>query len=151
MSYQELLNMAEYYGLNVWEAPLRVCDGLICGNDIAIRSDIDDGIQKGCVLAEELGHYATTVGDILSSGKDRSGKQELKARRWAHGLLLPISRLYEAQEAGCQNRFEVAEYLGVTEDFLQEALDNYQLILGKETDINGFHISFDPLYIKKTA
>lgn len=149
MSYLELLDLAEYYGLNVREAPLKVCDGIICGKDIAIRSDLENGVYKGCVLAEELGHYATTVGNILSPEATGSGKQELKARRWAHGLLLPISRLYEAQEAGCQSRFEVAEYLSVTEEFLQEALDNYQLIYGKEADIGGYHVKFEPLLIKK--
>ena len=151
MSYQELCKTAEYMGLQVEELPLRVSDGLTFGRTIAIRSYIESDAKKRCVLAEELGHCLTTVGDILDGYTLDARKQELQARRWAHALLLPAKELYDAQQAGCIELWETAEYLGVTEDFLMEALENYKLIYGSEAYIDGYHVRFDPLHISQQS
>ena len=51
--------------MTVKEKPLSESDGLIKGNRIAIRKDIPTQTEKACVLAEELGHYYTSSGDIM--------------------------------------------------------------------------------------
>ena len=36
--------------------------GIYIDGNIAINTSVDNGAEKACVLAEELGHYHTTVG-----------------------------------------------------------------------------------------
>ena len=64
-AYEALLDEACDMGLTVKEKPLKFNNGRIKGNRIAIRQDIDTEKEKACVLAEELGHYYTSVGNIL--------------------------------------------------------------------------------------
>lgn len=148
MNYEILLNEAASRQLIVKEKELKQYDGLIVGNKIAIRKDIDTATEKSCVLAEELGHYHTTVGDILDQSKAENRKQEYRARLWAYNKMITLDKLAEAKSAGCRNRYEIAEYLEVTEEFLQEAVDAYKKIYG-----SGFHqhgdylICFDPFNI----
>ena len=63
--YEALLDEANDKGLIVKEKSLQSSNGRIKGNRIAIRKDLKTTAEKACVLAEELGHYETTVGDIL--------------------------------------------------------------------------------------
>ena len=80
MTYEALLKEADSHQLIVKEKPLIRNNGLIIGNKIAIRKDIDTEIEKSCVLAEELGHYYTTVGDIMDQTDVSNRKQERRAR-----------------------------------------------------------------------
>lgn len=80
MKYEQLLTAADQEGLLVKEQPLIEHDGLIRGNRIAIRKDIETQAEKSCVLAEEIGHYHTSSGNILDQNKVESRKQEYRAR-----------------------------------------------------------------------
>ena len=111
MTYEELLTVSDGLGLNTKENDLQAFDGRIKGNRIAIRRSIPTSAEKACVLAEELGHYFTSTGDIMDDSVE-SQKQELKARQWAYDVQIGLSGLVEAKEAGCRNQFETAEYLG---------------------------------------
>ncbi len=64
-----LLTAADQEGLLVKEQPLTEHDGLIRGSHIAIRKDIETQAEKSCVLAEEIGHYRTSSGNILDQNK----------------------------------------------------------------------------------
>ena len=77
MNYETLLKEADSLGLIVKEKPLQYNNGRIKGNRIAIRKDMTE-TEKACVLAEELGHYYTAVGNILdqSSVENRKCKAE---------------------------------------------------------------------------
>ena len=46
--------------------------------------------RKTCILAEEIGHYETSVGDILDQHSLDSAKQERAARGWAFNKLIPL-------------------------------------------------------------
>lgn len=54
--------------------------GLYCDGVIALNSKFKDSAEKACVLAEELGHHYTTVGNILDQSDTNNRKQELRAR-----------------------------------------------------------------------
>ncbi|MDO4800254.1 MAG: ImmA/IrrE family metallo-endopeptidase [Bacillota bacterium] len=84
------------------------------------------GIEKTCIIAEELGHYHTSYGDILDQSKIGNIKQERKARGWAHEKLIPLDRLAAALAKNPRSRFELAEDLDITEEFLTEALEQYK-------------------------
>lgn len=92
--------------------------GLYCDGTVGINSNIQTSAEKACVLAEELGHHHTTVGDILDIILSQNAKQERQARFWAYNKLIGLSGLIAAYDSGCTNRFEVAQFLDVTEEFL---------------------------------
>nr|DAJ03031.1 MAG TPA: IrrE protein [Caudoviricetes sp.] len=105
--------------------------------------------QKACVLAEELGHYYTTTGDILDQSEISNKKQERTARLWAYNKMITVEKLLAAKEAGCQNGYEIAEYLEVTEEFLKEAISCYGAKYGKGFQKDQYIILFEPFNIYK--
>ena len=118
--------------------------GLYCDKMIGINIDIDSSNEKACVLAEELGHHHTTVGHILDMTDIGNRKQERQARLWGYNKLIGLSGLIKAFEAGCQDRFEVAEYLGVTDEYLCECLDTYRDKYGVGVTMDDYYIMFIP-------
>lgn len=122
MTYDLLLDEAIDNGLIVKEKSLQGSDGRICDCKIAIKKDIDTSSRKMCVLAEELGHYYTTVGNILEQRNLNNAKQEQKARVWAYKKLLSVDKVIEAASKGYTTIWEMAEYLDVDEEFLKEYL-----------------------------
>lgn len=144
MEYEALLVEADNEGLTVKEMPMRYNNGRIKGNRIAIRKDIDTSTEKTCVLAEELGHHHTSVGDILDMSDVGNRKQERQARLWGYNKLIGLSGLIKAYEAGCQDRFEVAEYLEVTEEYLENCIEAYRNKYGVGTTVDNYYVMFIP-------
>jgi len=149
MIYEELLKEADKLGLIVKEKPLRAYKGRIKGIKIAIKKDIDSEAEKACVLAEELGHYYTSVGDILDQSKIENRKQERRARAWAYERLVSLKKLIEASNQGIRNRYELAEFLGVSERFIEEAIQYYKEKYGIFYKMNDYIIYFEPLGVLK--
>lgn len=144
MEYEALLVEADNEGLTVKEMPMKYNNGRIKGNRIAIRKDIDTSTEKTCVLAEELGHHHTSVGDILDMTDIGNRKQERQAILWGYNKLIGLAGIIKAFEAGCQDRFEVAEYLGVTDEYLCECLEAYRDKYGIGTTVDNYYIMFIP-------
>ena len=144
MSYDELLIEADDKGLIVNEKPLKFYDGRIKGRKIAIRQNIPTLKKKACVLAEEIGHFHTNTMDILDQEQVINRKLERAGRMWAYDKLIGLSGIIQGFRARCQNRHELAECLGVTEEFLQEALEYYKEKYGIKVMIDGYTIMFDP-------
>lgn len=141
-NYEKLLHDASMIGLEVKEIQFESdAKGLCKGQKIGIRKDLSDA-EKACVLAEEIGHYYTTVGNILNQKNTENRKQEIKARKWAVDKMLTIEDVFEATEHPCSNLFEIAEYLGVTEEFLLEALEIFKKRYGHSYAYNGKTIIF---------
>lgn len=150
MHFDKLLKEAEAINVDVYEKSLsQRIKGLYGDNVIWINKNLSTTIEKACVLAEELGHHYTSVGDILDQSITENRKQEKRARSWAYEKLVPLERLVQAFEAGCKNRYELAEYLDVTEEFLQAALDRYKEKYGLMFKSKEFTIFFEPLAILK--
>lgn len=144
MEYEALLVEADNEGLTVKEKPLKYNNGRIKGKRIAIRKDIDTSIEKSCILAEELGHHHTSVGCILDQADTGNRKQERQARMWAYDKMIGLSGLIKAFEYGCRNRHEVAEYLEVTEEFLEECITCYRDKYGICATVGDYYIMFIP-------
>lgn len=146
MTYEDLLKEAELNGLIVKEKPLRAYKGRIKGNRIAIKKDLSD-TEKGCVLIEELGHYYTTVGDILDQSRIENKKQERRARAWGYDRLIGLTGIINAYKDGCRNRYEIAEYLNVSEEFLEDAIKYYHEKYGLYYEVDNYIVYFNPLGI----
>ena len=144
MNYEALLDEAQQDGLIVKEKPLKYNNGRIKGKRIAIRQDIATNTEKTCVLAEELGHHHTSVGNIIDMNDVRNRKQERQARLWGYNKLIGLTGIIKAFRAGCQSRHEVAELLNVTDEFLKECIDCYRDKYGVCTEIDNYIIYFIP-------
>lgn len=144
MNYEVLLEEAHQEGLIVREKPLKYNNGRIKGKRIAIRKDIETNTEKACVLAEELGHHHTSVGNILDVTDIRNRKQERQARLWGYNKLIGLTGIIRAFRAGCQSRHEMAELLDVTEEYLQECIDCYRDKYGVCTEVDNYIIYFIP-------
>lgn len=144
MNYEALLDEAHHRGLVVKEKPLKYNNGRIKGNRIAIRKDIETTTEKTCVLAEELGHHYTSVGDIIDMENTQNRKQERQARLWAYNKLIGLIGIIDAYEAGCQNGYEIAEYLEVTEEYLSDCIEAYRDKYGVGVEVDNFYVMFIP-------
>nr|WP_297632095.1 ImmA/IrrE family metallo-endopeptidase [uncultured Clostridium sp.] len=144
MQYEELLIESETLGAIVKEVDLITKKGLCYGNRIAIKHNLTER-EKNCVLAEELGHYILTVGDIKEQRFNISNrKQELLARAWGYDKLIGLSGLINAFNAGCKFKYELAEYFNITEAYLDEALHHYVNKYGSCYTVDCYIINFLP-------
>lgn len=143
MNYEELLIDSESTGLIIKEKALRLNNGRIKGNRIAIRRDLTT-VEKSCVLAEELGHYYTTVGDIMEQSDTGNRKQELRARLWAYNAKIGLQGIIDAYKARRTSPEEIAEFLDVTPEFLQDALECYRTKYAPYVAIDNYVVFFDP-------
>lgn len=118
--------------------------GLYCDQVIALSNALRTYPEKTCVLAEELGHYHTSSGDIIDTSNVQNQKQEMRARMWAYNRQVGLIGIVESFRNGCQTLSEMAEYLEVTEEFLREALERYRQKYGIYTTIGHYIIYFEP-------
>lgn len=118
--------------------------GIYIDGNVAINTSVSNSAEKTCVLAEELGHHHTSVGNILDMDDMRNCKQERQARLWGYNKLIGLTGIITAFRAGCQNRHEIAELLGVTEEYLQECIDCYRDKYGVYTEVDNYVIYFIP-------
>lgn len=148
MNYEELLIEADNNNLITKEKPLLANAGRIKGNRIAIKKDLPTQKEKACVLAEELGHFYTSTGNILDMSDTANRKQEYHARFWAYNRLVGLQGIIACYKANCLVINEMAEYLDVTEEFLKEALECYRSKYGTAKQIDNYIIGFEPnLYV----
>ena len=147
-TYEELKQKACEDGIDIidYDFNSKNIKGLYCNNTIAINKNIPTQAEKSCVLAEELGHHYTTVGNILDQSDISNRKQERRARLYGYNLRIGLSGLIRILEAGCRNLYEAAEYLDVTEQYLQEALDCYKSKYGLCATIDNYVIFFEPAF-----
>ncbi|MBD5465894.1 MAG: ImmA/IrrE family metallo-endopeptidase [Lachnospiraceae bacterium] len=143
MIYENLLKESDSLNLITKEKELPVNKGRLKGKRIAIRKDLSN-IEKGCVLAEELGHYHTTVGNILDQSSASNRKQELRAKVWAYNKLIGLTGIISSYEYGCDSIHDTAEFLDVTEEFLSDALQYYKSKFGIYTIVDNYIIYFEP-------
>lgn len=122
--------------------------GLYCDAFIAIDKNLTEA-DKACVLAEELGHHATTYGNIIDQSSVMNRKQERRARVWAYYLMLQFEDIIRAYEHGCQSRYDIAEYLNISEEFLQDATNYYKDKYGAYVAYDNYFIYFEPLGVLK--
>ena len=143
--YENLVEYATECGAFVLELNLgtsKPC-GFCNGNVLIINKNIKTS-EKLAVLSEELGHYKTTVGDITNQTKVSNRKQELQARAWGYNKSIGLIGLINAFNYGCRNKSEIAEYLDVTEEYLDEAITYYTNKYGIIHKIDNYTIQFLP-------
>ncbi|OHW62203.1 hypothetical protein EUAN_12720 [Andreesenia angusta] len=131
--------------VEVIEAPLS--DNLkgLYADGVVVVNDKLSTTEKACVIAEELGHHYTTAGDILDQSEVINRKLEKTARNWGYEKLVGLADLVNAYKSGVRNRHELAEFLGVTEEFIESALNYYREKHGLFATVDGYVVYFEPL------
>jgi len=152
LTYDELLATCEKV-VKIKETDFSKCiflngmKGLCLNDKIVINSIINSVNEKNCILAEELGHYCTSRGNILDNRDISSVRQEKRARNWGYEKLVSIVDIINAFKASVENRYEMAEYLNITEDFLDASIKHYKEKYGAFYLIDKYLINFEP-YLK---
>lgn len=122
---------------------------------ILLNNNFDYYVQNG-ILAEEIGHHETTCGKILGAYKPNSHKhisdlkQELKARRHGHNLVVPLQKLIDCYEQGIWgNVYEMCLSMGIDRSYFYEIIQDYKVRYGPFIRYNNYVINFEPLDIEK--
>jgi len=148
MKHKILLDEIEKEKIDIVELNLpKRLKGIYSDNTIALSKHLETNAEIACTLAEELGHYYTTVGDILDQSKVENRKQEKIARAWGYERLIGIIDLVNAYKDGIRNRYELAEYLEVTEEFIGDTLNYYKEKYGLYYRIDNYIVYFEPLVV----
>ena len=146
--YEQLLEKAKNHGVDSVEMHFKKDCGYY-GDNVAFINRTSTNACKHCILAEELGHHFTSVGNILNQNDSNNIKQEKKARAWGFEHAIPLTVLAEAIDYPCLTRLELAEYLEVTEEYLLEAIEYYKQKYGLYVTLGNYTILFEPLKIIK--
>lgn len=86
-----------------------------------------DTIQKEVLsLAHEMGHCCTGSFYNIFATHDIRQKHENKADKWAVEYLIPKAELDKAVAEGHTELWDLAEYFGVTEDFMKKTVCWYK-------------------------
>lgn len=75
------------------------------------------------IIAEKISHYLTSSGNITNQRTIESRKQERKARDIGNMLAISPIELVECFKFGCTTIWDCADYLQISLQTLQEALD----------------------------
>lgn len=145
-TYEDLEKEACEDGIEIFHHSFKneALKGLCVDDTITLNTNLSTTAEKRCVLAEELGHCYTSHGDILNMASACNRKQEYRARIWAYKKLISLDDLYAAFKTGRRKRYEIAEYLEVTEPFLDEALSYFKTKYPYGLETTDYIIYFIP-------
>ena len=124
----DLYDYAEDEGIDVDWIPMRIADSLSVelpdgSHCIAIDTWKMGSLAKETVaLGHELGHCSTGAFYNRFAKRDIMQKHENRADKWAIKKLIPADELDEAVSEGHTEIWDLAEYFGVTEDFMRKAV-----------------------------
>lgn len=143
-TYEELLDAVDKE-VPVIETTLKTTtgfDGLYKDGFIFIERTLDPCLKKQ-ILAEEYGHYLTSVGEIVDYCNLENGKQETKARAISFEKLITLDDILDAFFLGLIYSWQVADYLNLTVEFVQNAFAYIRGKYGDTFDYDGYRFSFD--------
>lgn len=146
MEYIDLVNKAYSEDIDIVEIPFNNnIKGLYCDHTIGLNKNIDTTTEKKCILAEELGHFYTSSGNLISNSI-LSKKYENTARRWAYKHLITLNDFINAFNYGINTIDDLAAYLDVTIPFLKETINFYKKRYGISKNVDNYIIFFEPRF-----
>lgn len=146
MEYIDLVN--EAYKENIEIVEMNFNDnikGLYCDNIIGLNKNIETATERKCILAEELGHFYTSSGNIINNSI-LCKKSENTARRWAYKRLITLNDFIDAFNYGINTLDDLANYLDVTLPFLKETINFYNRKYGVRAVLDDYIIFFEPCF-----
>ena len=131
MEISALYRVAEKQNIPILEFPMNRCKSMsvmledgscYVGMDPAVK---DGGVAERVHLSHELGHCLTGSFYNIYAAVDNRRRHENRADKWAIHRLIPVEALDDAIAMGYTEIWELAEYFGVTEDFIRKAVCCY--------------------------
>lgn len=123
--------------------------GLYYDKNIKLNAT-NDYYTNVSVLAEEIGHYYTSVGDITNYENVDNMRQELRARREAIKLILPLESIIGCYESGhWGDIYAMCLHLEIDRSYFTEAIEDYKKKFGSYVEYDGYLIEFEPLEIRR--
>ena len=121
MTLTELYNIASDNNIEVDNFDTQTLEsfsmpGVVVLNKNKIKTTRDEKIH----LAHELGHCQTGSFYRIDTLETRE-RMEHRADRWAIKKLIPFSDFVSALKSGITERWELAEYFNVSEDYINKA------------------------------
>ena len=144
--YEDLLKKYDYIPINETGSIPKFMSGFYMNGEIFINSNRPT-TTKLETLAEELAHHEITYGNILDDKDIQNKKYELKARRLAYEILIPLKELISAYLQDVHNLYELADYFEVSESFVLQTLNHYKQKHGYSVCCDGYIIQFEPLRV----
>ena len=132
MELSELYNLAEALDVEVDAFELEARDALSIQfdtNDYFIAIDpfrLTSTADEKTKLGHELGHCATGSFYNQYSKYDNVARNERRADKWAIRHLIPKEELDAAVADGHTEIYDLAEYFGVTDEFMQKVVHYYK-------------------------
>ena len=126
-----LLDFAHQKGIEIEWFPMQAAESLSLplpdgSYGVAIDPDkIQSEVDEYCKIAHEVGHCATGAFYNRYSTFDIREKQEHRADRWAVQRTISCEELDQAVAEGYTELWMLADYFGVTEDFMKKAVCFY--------------------------
>ena len=149
MTYDELLNEATTAGAIVKEVNFKTRKSDNLYNKIAIHKELSN-YEKTFLLAKELGNYDNFIGNKAKNRNLNKRTKEFLERQYDYNKKIGIIGLISAFDNNCSDRCEIAKYLNVTLDYLNEAISYYEHKYGSIYRIDDYIIYFSPkFYIGK--
>ena len=131
MEILALYNLAEQENIEVIQFPMNINGSMSIMDEagscyIGIDKTVQDGGAAERVhMIHEIGHCVTGSFYNRHASIDSRQRHENRADKWAIGQLIPVEELDEAVAHGCTELWELAEWFGVTEQFVKKAVCYY--------------------------
>ena len=90
------------------------------------RKQIASAAEEATLIAHELRHYYTGYLYSADSPLQTRERCEYRANAWAFRAICPVERIKEAIKNNGENLWEIAEYLGLPEEFVAAAIEYYK-------------------------
>lgn len=131
MKTLQVYKKIEECGVPVFEGGITGVKGLIIesGGKYGIflnSKEINNSNEEFMVLSHEYGHYASGTLHRFNSDKSCISQCEYRADRRVITEFLPIEKIREAIDNGCQTSYEFSEYLDLPEEFIVKAFAHYK-------------------------
>ncbi len=129
---KDLYEVADRDGIEVLKIDCPKCGSISLMTDdkqcyIGIDSNaFESNAEEVVRLAHELGHCERGAFYNIHSSFDIREKHEYRADKWAIQQLMPYDEIIQACKSGYVECWQLADYFGVTEDFVHRAFSIYQ-------------------------
>ncbi len=144
--FEQLRQTAADKGIDVidWDFESDRIQGLYCDGIIALSKKLPNSTAAACVLEEEIAHHDLTAGNIIYMESAQNRRQERKARMLAAHRRADLHMIAAALRRGLRSQEEIADYLGVTEEFLCMAIEGYRQKYGQYVRVGDDILLLEP-------
>lgn len=128
MDISDLYKIADENKIAIYFFPLHPLKSVSLPGNIGIDSQgaVNTNAEEKSILAHEIGHCMKGAFYNYSCKYNTKSRCEYKADKWAIQNTIPFNELEAALKSGNTEVWSLAEYFGVTYEFMNKALELYE-------------------------